>query len=85
MSDGDDGDTAYGTAQVVDDTGGTTNKNYWSAETPAITIAGSPATGDTVFMQVGRVGSNSAQDTMAIDAGLIGVVLYLNMTAPTED
>jgi hypothetical protein len=85
LSDGDDGDTAYGTAQVVDDTGGTTNKNYWSAETPAITIAGSPATGDTVFMQVGRVGSNSAQDTMAIDAGLIGVVLYLNMTAPTED
>ncbi len=85
LSDADDGDTAFGTAQTVDDTGGTTNKIYWSAETAALTIAGTPATGDLVFMQVGRVGSNSAQDTMAIDAGLFGVLLYLNMTAPTED
>lgn len=85
LSDDDAADTAFGTAQTVDDTGGTTNDIYWSAETPAITIAGSPATGDAVFMQVGRIGSNSGQDTLAIDAGLIGCWLYLNLTAPTED
>lgn len=85
LTDDEAADTAFGTGQTVDDTGGTTNDIYWTAETGALTIGSSPVTGDLLIFQVYRVGSNSGQDTLAIDAGLIGVWLYFNFTAPTED
>lgn len=73
----------YGTAQVVADTGGTTSDLYVSDETSAVTIAGTPAAEDTVFFRVARVPSNGG-DTMAIDARLHGVVLYVNTNAETD-
>jgi len=75
-SDDDAGDVAFGTAQQVADTGGTTNDVYVTSATSAITIAGSPAAEDYVMFQVKRVPSDGS-DTMAIDARLHGVTLYI--------
>lgn len=65
----------YGTAQQIADTGGTTNDEYVTSETPAITIAGTPAVGDMVHFRVSRV-TGDGSDTMAIDARLMGIKLY---------
>lgn len=71
---------AYGTAQQIADTGGTTDKHYISAATPAITIAGSPAAGtETVYFRVSRV-TGDASDTMAVDARLQGVRVFYTIT-----
>ncbi|NBW16827.1 MAG: hypothetical protein EBR82_53510, partial [Caulobacteraceae bacterium] len=82
-SDDDAGDVAFGTAQQVADTGGTTNDVYVTSETSAITIAGSPAPEDWVMFQVKRVPAD-ASDTMAIDARLHGVTLYITTDAITD-
>lgn len=74
---------AYGTEQVVTDTGGTTNDLYSSAESAAITIAGAPAAEDMVFFRVARVPSNGA-DTLAVDARLHGITLYVTTDAETD-
>lgn len=74
---------AYGTAVVVTDTGGTTNNVYTTAESSAITIAGTPANKDTVFFRVARVPAD-AGDTMAVDARLHGIRLYFTTNADTD-
>lgn len=84
LSDDDAGDTAFGTAQESSDTGGTTSDIYVSPLTAAITVAGTPLSLDLVFAQLYRDPAN-ASDTMAIDAGLLGVEVLINITAPTED
>ena len=84
FSDGDAGDFAFGTAQQVADTGGTTNAIYHAPESSAITIAGSPAQGDWVVFQVKRVPSDGS-DTLAIDARLHGVKLIYTTDANTDD
>lgn len=83
LSDGDPGDGAFGTAQQVADAGGTTNTIYQTAETPAMTIGGSPNAQDWVVFQVKRV-VGDASDTMAIDARLHGVTLFLTTDALTD-
>lgn len=75
--------TAYGTAVAVTDTGGTTNDLYISAESAAITIAGTPQPGDTVFFRVARAPANGA-DTLAIDARLHGIRLYLTTSSAVD-
>lgn len=83
LSDGDAGDAAFGTAQQIADTGGTTNMIYVTSATPATTIAGTPAAEDWVVFQVKRVPSDGS-DTMAIDARLHGVTLYFTTDAITD-
>lgn len=83
FSDDDAADTAFGTAIQVTDTGGTTNDIYITAETAAVTIAGSPAEADSVWLRFRRVPADGA-DTLAIDAGLLGVELYYNINANTD-
>jgi len=83
ISDDDAGDVAYGTAQQVADTGGTTNDIYITAATSAITIAGTPQAEDWVNFQVKRVPSDGS-DTMAIDARLHGVTLYITTDAAND-
>lgn len=61
---------AYGTAQQIADTGGTTSRLYVTSETPAITVGGSPADGDTIFFRVARVPAD-ASDTMAVTGRLL--------------
>lgn len=84
ISDDDAGDVAFGTAQQVADTGGTTNDIYITAATSAVTIAGTPQNEDLVMFQVARVPADAA-DTMAIDARLHGVTLYITTNAMTDD
>lgn len=82
-SDDDAGDVAFGTAQQIADTGGTTNDIYITSSTPAITVAGSPAAEDYVTFQVKRVPADGS-DTMTIDARLHGVTLYITTDAKND-
>jgi hypothetical protein len=82
-SDADAGDVAFGTEQVSTDTGGTTNAIYISPESAAITIAGTPAAGDTVQFQIKRNPSD-ANDTLAVDARLHGIQLFFTTSASTD-
>ncbi len=84
ISDDDALDAAFGTAQYANDTGGTTNDAYASPETSAITIAGTPAAEDLVIFQVLRKADDGTNDTLAIDARLHGVTLYITINAPTD-
>ena len=70
----DDGalDAAWGTAVNVTDTGGTTNDIYVSPISGAVTPGGAPAAGSPIIVRVQRVATDAA-DTLAIDAGLIGI------------
>lgn len=66
-------DQAFGTAQEVADTGGTTNDLYISPATSAITIAGATAS-EYVQFRVYRDPTDESDD-MAIDARLLGVMI----------
>lgn len=83
VSDDDTIAVAYGTAQTVTDTGGTTNDLYITSETAAITIAGTPAAGDTVFLRAYRVATDGS-DTLAIDARLHGIDVFITTDAATD-
>lgn len=83
ISDDDAGDAAFGTAVTVTDTGGTTNDIYRTAESSAVTIAGTPQAEDWVVFQVARETAN-ASDNMAIDARLLGIVLYITTDAGND-
>jgi hypothetical protein len=74
---------AFGTAQTSTDTGGTTNDAYIGPESSAITVAGSPAAEDLVLFRLSRVTGNGS-DTMAIDARLHGIVVYITTDAETD-
>jgi hypothetical protein len=74
---------AYGTAQSSTDTGGTTDDLYVGPESSAITIAGTPAAEDIVFFRVSRLPTDGS-DTMAIDARLHGLILYITTDADTD-
>jgi hypothetical protein len=78
FSDNDGLDSAFGTAQEVDDALQATGNVHHSAWTSPMTIAGSPADRDLVVFQVFRNAAH-ANDTLTGDALLIGVVLQLTM------
>ena len=82
-SNDDAGDVAFGTVQTSTDTGGTTNDIYVGPESSAITIAGTPAAGDVVQFQIARVPSDGS-DTMAVDARLHGIRLFVTLDAATD-
>ena len=83
LSDDDAQDTAFGTAIVVTDTGGTTNDLYRTSESSAVTISNTPAENDVVTFQIARVPADGG-DTMAIDARLHGVLLFYTTNAVTD-
>jgi len=83
FSDGESMAASFGTAVVVTDTGGTTNARYVTAESSAVTVAGSPAANDLVFFRFARVPAN-AGDTLALDASLLGVTLFLTTDTETD-
>lgn len=74
---------AFGTGQTSTDTGGTTDDKYDGPESSAITIAGTPAVGDLVCFRVYRKAADGA-DTLAVDARLHGIRLYVTTTAETD-
>ena len=63
--------------------GGTTDSLYISPESSAITVAGTPAAGDMVFFRIARVATDGA-DTLAVDARLHGITLFINTSALTD-
>lgn len=75
--------TSYGTAQTSADTGGTTNDLYTGPESSPITVAGSPGDEEMVFFRVARLPSDG-RDTMAIDARLHGLTLYVTTSSDTD-
>lgn len=84
LSDDDAQDTAFGTGVEVTDTGGTTNDLYRSGATAAITLGNTPAQSDVVVFQVYRNAATGA-DTLAIDARLQGVAVFITTNANTDD
>lgn len=70
FSDDDALDAAYGTLQEVTDTLLATGDVHITAETSAITVAGTPAAGDWINFRVNR---DPANDTNTSDARLMGV------------
>lgn len=83
FADGDALDTAFGTAVTVSDTGGTTDDCYITAETSAMTIAGTPAAEELAIFKIYRAPADGS-DTMAVDARLIGVKLHYTTDAETD-
>ncbi len=83
VSDADGIAAAFGTAQTSTDTGGTTSSQYIGPQSAAITVAGTPAAGDMVFFRVYRDPANGS-DTLAIDARLHGVRLYMTNNATVD-
>lgn len=83
LSNDDAIDTAFGSAQTVTDSGGTTGDLYISGATSAVTIGGTPAEGDWVVFQVYR-DANAGGDTLDVDAKLMGVTLNYTTDAATD-
>ena len=72
-------DQAWGTVQTVTDTLIATGDVHVTAETSAITLAGTPAAGELVQIRVYR-DADAAGDTLSADARLLGVKLYYGRT-----
>lgn len=84
FGDADAMDAAFGTAAEVNDTLGTVDTLRISPESAAVTIAGSPASGDMVVFQVYREAADAA-DTLAELAKLKGVRLFYTTNAANDD
>lgn len=78
VGDGDALDAAHGTPVSITDTGGTTDDVYRSANSSALTIAGTPAAEDTVSFELTR---DVASDTLDVDARIHGVVINITYGA----
>lgn len=85
VSDNEAINQAYGTAVEVTDTGssGPDNRLYVSSETSAMTVAGTPADGDTVFFRVYRKAADAA-DTLSVASRLHGVDLFITTNAEND-
>ena len=69
-------DVVYGTAVAVDDAAqGAVEELLVSAESGAVTIAGTPAVGDICYFRIGR---DISADNMAGDSRLLGIKLFFN-------
>ena len=77
-------DAAWGSAQQVADTGGTTADAYFTAFTSDLTIGGTPAAGDVVIFEFYRIPTDGS-DTMAVDAHLISVTITYTIDAAKDD
>lgn len=73
-SDDDALDTALGTAQTVTDTLTATGDEHTTSATSAITIGGTPAKGDKLYLRVYR-DADAGGDTLAADAHLTGITI----------
>ena len=71
---------AFGTEITIADTGGTTDDMYISPESAAMTVAGTPQAGDVVYFNLARKTADGS-DTMAIDARVSGITLYITTDA----
>jgi hypothetical protein len=85
LSDNEAIDASWGTAVVVtDDAQSAANEVYVTAESSAVTIAGTPAEGDIVCFRFSRDVSD-ANDDMTEDARLIGIKLFFTRNAGSDN
>jgi hypothetical protein len=83
-ADGNTMDVAYGTGVVVTDDAQSTNEDlYVTAESGAVTIAGSPAADELTFFRIYRDVSDG-NDDMAEDAQLIGCKILYSISAEND-
>jgi hypothetical protein len=82
-SDGDSIDVAFGTAQTITDAFQAVKLEHITAESAAITIAGTPAKQDTVYFRVGRLATNGS-DTKAEKVYLLGIEIFITVDAPSD-
>ena len=84
VGDGDTIDVAYGTAVTVTDAGiGTVEDQQVSAESSAVTIAGSPAVDQQTYFQLYR-DANAGGDTFSADARVLGVKIFYTTDAAND-
>lgn len=81
LSSGAAADQAFGTAQAVTTTAGTSKDYYQSAETGAMTPAGTPSNDCNIVFEVNRRGDT---DTLAVAVYLLGVMLIYNTNANSD-
>ena len=83
VSDNDTCNVAFGTAvaPTAKAHSGTANDLDVTAESGAITIAGSPAAGDQVFFQITR---DVSDDSLTADAKLLGIKLFFTTDAAND-
>lgn len=74
LSNDDALDTALGTAVTVTDTLLATGDVHVTADTSAITVGGTPAKGDLLFLRVYR-DADAGGDTLGADAKLLGITV----------
>lgn len=84
ISDGETLDAAFGTAIYSNDTGGNTSYAYAGPESSAVTIAGTPAAQDLVIFQVLRKADDATNDTLAVDARLHGITVFITTDAGSD-
>lgn len=84
ISNDDPLDAALGTPQYSNDIGGTTDDFYTGPESAAITVAGGPVAGDLVLFEIFRQADDATNDTLAIDARLLGFTLHMNINAGND-
>ena len=83
-ADSDTIDVAYGTAVNVTDAGiGTVEDQQITAESGAVTIAGSPAAGELTYFQLFR-DANAGGDTFSADARVLGVRIFFTTDAAND-
>lgn len=73
-------DQAFGTAVVMTDTLIAANDLHVTAESSALTIAGTPADLDLICLQVSRAVANGS-DTLGVDMKFLGLAVYFNTDA----
>ena len=83
VSDNDTTNVAFGTAvaPTAKAHSGTANDLDVTAESGAVTIAGSPAAGDQVFFQINR---DVSDDDLTADAKLLGIKLFFTTDAAND-
>ena len=83
-TEGDTADVAFGTAAEVTDAGiGTVEDVQMTAESGAVTIAGSPADNDQTFFQLYRDAADGS-DTFTGDARVLGIKLFYTTDAAND-
>lgn len=76
-------DNAFGTSVDTDDALIAVGDLHVTAESAAVTIAGSPSAGDLIFAEVTRVVGDS-NDTMTEDAKLVGVTIHYTASVSSQ-
>ena len=84
VGDNDTIDVVFGTQIVITDAGiGTVEDQQVTAESSAVTIAGSPAVDQLSYFRLERLAANGA-DTFTGDARVLGIKLFFTTDAAND-